>query len=105
MKTQLVKDIYDEELANNAIIHDGYIGFREDYLVLHCLLKTYKPKTLLEIGTHRGVGMNIICNAIPESNVYSLDLPFEKDEYSNEEMGLKIRELTVAYNRIIKLIK
>jgi hypothetical protein len=84
MKTLKFEEIYDQKLASDAIIHDGYIGFREDYLALHCLLRKYKPKSLLEIGTHRGVGVNIICNAIPKSNVYSLDLPYEKKNYSEQ---------------------
>lgn len=89
------KDIYSEELSIGAIIHDGYIGFKEDYLILHCLLKIYNPKSLLEIGTHRGIGMNIICNSIPEAKVYSLDLPLDKKDYSKQYPNTTIDEKEV----------
>lgn len=75
---QVFKDIYNEGIAKDAIINDGHTGFREDYLVLHCLLRQYKPKTFLEIGTNMGVGTSIICNALgKEAKMYSLDLPDE----------------------------
>jgi len=71
-------EIITEELIQEAIINDEYHGFREDYLVLHCLLRKYKPKTFLEIGTNMGTGTKIIKNALgPDSVVYSLDLPTE----------------------------
>jgi len=71
-------DIYTEELANGAILNEEYTGFREDYLVLHCLLKKHFPKRLLEIGTNMGTGTQIIKNALgPDSEVLSLDLPTE----------------------------
>lgn len=70
------KEIITDELAKDAIINNDHEGFPKDYLVLHCLLKMYKPKTFLEIGTHKGTGTKIIKNALgPESKVYSMDLP------------------------------
>jgi hypothetical protein len=95
MKTIKFEDIYDQKIAEDAIIHDGYIGFREDYLTLHCLLRKYNPKSLLEIGTHRGIGMNIICNALPKSDVYSLDLPYENKDYSEQYPSTTIDEKKV----------
>lgn len=75
MKTQVFTDIVTDELKQNAIINDEYTGFMQDYLVLHCLIKKYKPATFFELGTNMGTGTNIICNAIPQAKVYSLDLP------------------------------
>lgn len=76
MIEQLYKDIYDEELAKDAIINDRHTGHKEDYLLLHILLKKYKPKTFFEIGTNTGFGTRIIKNALGwESVVYSIDLP------------------------------
>lgn len=76
MTEQLFKDIYDEELAADAIINDRMEGFDQDYLSLHCLLRKYKIKSCFEIGCHVGFGTKIIKNALGEdSKVYSLDLP------------------------------
>lgn len=77
MITQTFKDIYTDELAEGAILNTEYHGFREDYLVLHCLLRKYQPKSVFEIGTNCGVGTKIIKNAVPDADVYSLDLPTE----------------------------
>jgi len=76
MVKQKYADIVTPELLEGAIENLEYVGFREDYHVLHCLLKIHKPKSLLEIGTNMGRGTKIIKNALgPESDVYSLDLP------------------------------
>lgn len=93
------EDIYDVSLAKDAIINDGYFGFKEDYLVLHCLLRKYNPNSILEIGTHRGIGVNIICNAIPKSSVYSLDLPYDKKNYSEQYPSTTINEEKVEEER------
>lgn len=77
MITRRFSDIMRQELVQGAIYNDLFPGFREDYGVLHCLLRLYKPSRFLEIGTCIGTGTKIICNAIPESTVYSLDLPKE----------------------------
>lgn len=70
--------IVTPELEEGAIYNDEYIGFHLDYLVLHCLLKRYNPKTIFEIGTNMGTGTKIIANALgSNSKVYSLDLPTE----------------------------
>jgi predicted O-methyltransferase YrrM len=60
-----------------AWIHDEYIGFKQDYLILHSLLRRYKPKSILEIGTNIGSGINVMATALPEAKIYSLDLPFD----------------------------
>lgn len=77
MTNQTFSDIYDEHLAFSAILNTEFKGFKEDYLVLHCLLKMYSPKSVFEVGTNMGTGTEIICNAVPNSKVYSLDLPTE----------------------------
>ncbi len=70
-------DIITPELEEGAIYNDEFTGFHEDYLVLHCLIKKYKPKTIFEIGTNMGTGTCIIKNAYPEAAVFTLDLPTE----------------------------
>lgn len=66
--------LYTPENISGAILHT-HEPFIKDYLALHILLKIYKPKSILEIGTHVGEGTQIICNAIPSAAVLSLDLP------------------------------
>jgi len=68
---------YNDELAMGAIINNGHHGFKEDYLVLHCLLRSFRPTSVYEVGTNVGHGTAIICNALPNADVYSLDLPRE----------------------------
>lgn len=81
---------YEETLfdIDDAIINDEFPGFKQDYLVLHSLIRKHQPKTFFEIGTNMGTGTNIICNAIYKNlpsfaearrlkKVYSLDLPTE----------------------------
>lgn len=79
MINQTYNDIVTPELLAGAIENNEYEGFREDYHVLHCLIRKYKPISLLEIGTNMGTGTNIICNAGKNwlMQVYSLDLPTE----------------------------
>ena len=71
---------------DGAFIHEPMLGFREDYLCLHSLLRRYNPKTVFEIGTNTGNGVNVIATALPTSEVYSLDLDFET-----------MRELSLQY--------
>ena len=74
---QTYSDLYDPVFADGAFIHDAYIGFKEDYLILHCLLREYKPQSIFEIGTNIGSGVNVIAAALPEADIYSLDLDFK----------------------------
>lgn len=69
------EDIVTSELSSNAIVNDAMSGFKEDYLILHCLIKKYKVKSIFEIGTNVGRGTKIIKNAIGDGIVISLDLP------------------------------
>lgn len=75
---QKFADIYSEELASGAILNEEYEGFKQDYLVLHCLIRKYGIKSCFEIGTNMGTGTKILKNAMGEdSRMYSLDLPTE----------------------------
>lgn len=89
MKQKTYNDIYDAQLAADAIINDEFKGFPEDYMMLHCLLRKYAPVSLLEIGTNHGRGTKIIKNALGKlSCVYSLDLPDDlMDEYLRKHVG------------------
>ncbi len=78
MKKQTFEEIYDATECANAIINDEYVGFKQDYLMLHALLRKYKPKSVFEIGTNMGSGTKIIKNAVGTlAEVFSLDLPTE----------------------------
>lgn len=77
---------YESQLfdIDDAILNEEFEGFKEDYLILHSLIRKYRPKTFFEIGTNMGTGTNIICNAMYNQNphngvepVYTLDLPTE----------------------------
>jgi len=70
-------DIITPELEEGAIYNDEFTGFHQDYLVLHCLIKKYQPKSIFEIGTNMGTGTCILKNAFPEAVVFTLDLPTE----------------------------
>ena len=67
--------VYDRELARDAILNESFPGFKEDYLLLHCLVRKYRPRNFFEIGTCEGEGTLIIKNAIGAGLVYSLELP------------------------------
>jgi len=75
-------DVFNPIVAQDAIIHDvdsvNCPGFKEDYLLLHCLLRLWEPLAVVEVGTHLGRGTRVIRNAVgPNARVYSLDLPPE----------------------------
>jgi hypothetical protein len=76
--TAVVRSPYDQD----AIIRDNFPGFKEDYLVIHSLIRRYQPYRFMEIGTSSGAGTNVICNAmgirkwLPNSKkVMSIDVP------------------------------
>lgn len=79
MTEQLSKDVLFD--IKDAILNEEFTGFKDDYLVLHSLIRRYRPTSFLEVGTNMGTGTNIICNAIYqyhfEAKIYSLDLPTE----------------------------
>lgn len=72
----ITKQFTDFDISPLAIINDEFKGFREDYLILDSLLRKYNPKSVFEIGCNRGTGTRIIKNAVPNADVYSLDMPF-----------------------------
>lgn len=81
------EEIYDSELAKDAILHT-HEPFVKDYLCIHSLIKAQgyggRFKSIMEIGTHTGEGTKIICNALPEAKVYSLDLPNELSDKTKQ---------------------
>lgn len=101
MIEQKFKDICTEELMKGALIHDAHTGFKEDYLVLHCLLRKYKPKSIFEVGTNTGSGVNVMATALPEAKIYSLDLDYDTmmrnskqypvDAKGNDRVGSAVR--------------
>lgn len=76
---EIVKSPYSE----GAFIRRDFPGFKEDYLVLHSLIRKYRPRRFMEIGTSTGLGTKVICKAMelkkfrrtPGKVVYSLDVP------------------------------
>lgn len=84
------EDVVKIPLSDGAILRNDFPGFREDYLVLHCLIRKILPKTFIEIGTSTGSGTNVICNAIGQGSVFSIDVPPGTDPsiiYPNHEDG------------------
>jgi hypothetical protein len=77
MKKETYKDIVTDELLKNTLDHNAHTGFLEDYRVFSCLLKKYKPASLFEIGSNTGNGINVAKTAVPELDVYSLDLDYD----------------------------
>ncbi len=77
-------EIVTDELLVNSLDHNPHTGFLEDYRVLTCLLRIYQPRTVLEIGTNIGSGVNVISTALPRAKVYSIDLPFEERKLSQQ---------------------
>jgi hypothetical protein len=74
--------------SSNAVIRSDFPGFKEDYLTIHSLIRKYKPKTIMEIGTSSGLGTKVICNAMgikklgrnnKNIKVYSIDVPLGTD--------------------------
>lgn len=78
-KISLLVKAYGE----GAIMH-YHDPFKEDYMLLHCLLRSVNPTSVFEIGCNEGVGTEIICNAVPSAKVYSLDLPLELSHLSKQ---------------------
>jgi cephalosporin hydroxylase len=66
--------ITSNDLIRNALINDEFIGFTEDYLIIHCLISEWKPKRIFEIGTNTGRGCLIMKNASPDSEIITLDI-------------------------------
>lgn len=90
---QKYEDVVTDELLKGNLDHDAYDGFLQDYRVLHCLLRKYQPKAIMEVGTNIGSGVNVIAHALPAtSEIYSLDLDYDtmrlnSDQYPIGENG------------------
>ena len=56
--------VVTQPFSDDAIVRDDFPGFKEDYLAIHSIIRKYRPKRLLEIGTSTGWGTNVICNAM-----------------------------------------
>jgi hypothetical protein len=69
----------------DALIHDAHTGFREDYQVIHSLLRMHKPKSIFEIGTNIGSGINVMARALPEAKIFSLDLDYETMKLNSKQ--------------------
>jgi hypothetical protein len=74
--------IITPELMKGAYVRHDFPGFKEDFSVIHCLIRKYKPANILEVGTSHGYGTRVLCVAfkvIPfislSSPVYSIDVP------------------------------
>ena len=91
-KINLIKyvDLATPELIVGAVENlEPMEGFREDFHILHCLVKIHKPKTFLEIGTNLGTGVSIVYNAGLDYGikVSSLDLAEEFKDLSLQYPG------------------
>jgi len=76
-----------EPYRSGAVKRTEFPGFREDYLVVHSLIRKYQPRRFLEIGTSVGYGTNVICKAMgfkagplryfakQDGQVLSIDVP------------------------------
>lgn len=67
-------DIVTESKISNAKVNKEFIGFEQDYYVIHCLISDWKPSSIFEIGTNTGFGCVVMNNASPESKIKTLDI-------------------------------
>lgn len=74
MKKIDYKEIVTPEKMEGAIINNEFVGFAEDYSVIHCLLKEWNPESIFEIGTNIGNGCRVMRNSCPEAKIVSLDI-------------------------------
>lgn len=81
MKKIDYKEIVTSEKMEGAIINDEFIGFTEDYSVIHCLLKKWNPASIFEIGTNVGNGCRVMRNSCPEAKIVTLDIRPEAGEF------------------------
>jgi len=89
--------IVSDQLMKGAYIRHDFPGFKDDFAVIHCLVKMFTPKTILEVGTSHGYGTRVLCVAFGVkpffsffSPVYSIDVPPKTDPdiiYPDHEDG------------------
>lgn len=69
-------------------IHREDEKFVNDFVCIHALIRTYQPKTIMEIGTCTGEGTQIIANAMGRrGRVYSVELPPGVGPYNLKQIG------------------
>lgn len=66
--------IVSAETIADALPNREFIGFEQDYYVIHSLVKSWKPKSIFEIGTNTGFGCQVLKRASPESTIKTLDI-------------------------------
>jgi hypothetical protein len=81
MKKIEYNQIVCTEKMQGAFVNNEFIGFPEDYSVIHCLLKEWSPKNIFEIGTNVGNGCRVIRAACPNSKIVSLDIRRDAGQY------------------------
>jgi hypothetical protein len=93
MIIETYREVATPDLSAGAALDDEYPGFLEDYLVLVCLLRRWRPRSILESCTHLERGMNILCCAVPSAMVHSLDLPYDQCDRSQQHVADSDREV------------
>jgi hypothetical protein len=66
--------IVSTEKMKGAYINNEFVGFPEDYSVIHCLLKEWNPSNIFEIGTNIGNGCKVIRASCPTARIITLDI-------------------------------
>lgn len=92
-------DVFDPLESIDAIENNEFTGFREDYLVIHSLIRRYAKefRQFMEVGTNHGKGTMIIKNALGKyTHLYSLDLPNDRSD-AKENTG---RLCTLPFTQI-----
>ena len=89
MKIIPYNEVVTEELLKGNLDHNEYEGFIQDYRTLHCLLRKYQPKSIFEIGTNIGSGINVIATALSDAKIYSLDLDYETMRQNSKQYPLE----------------
>ncbi|MFI5404915.1 MAG: hypothetical protein ACHQ1D_00230 [Nitrososphaerales archaeon] len=89
MKQIKYEEVVTPELLKGNLDHDAHTGFLEDYRALHCLLRKYKPKSIFEIGTNVGSGINVMATALPDAKIFSLDLDYETMRLNSKQYPLE----------------
>lgn len=85
MIQQKYKDIVTPELLVGTLDHNVHTGFLEDYRVISALLKIHKPKSLFEVGTNVGGGINVMKTALPSLEIFSLDLDYDTMKLNSKQ--------------------
>jgi len=77
MREVKYEDIVNPLFLIGTIDNNSHPGFLEDYRVLSCLLRSFDPISVFEIGTNIGTGTNIIHAAVPKADIITLDLDYD----------------------------